>query len=50
MLPELVAEPQMSIWEAAPAEDERMRPVLDRIDYLHQAGLTPIVNGYGGPE
>ncbi|XP_062203759.1 putative disease resistance protein RGA1 [Phragmites australis] len=42
-LPEAVAEPQRSIWEAAPAEDERMRPVLNRIDYLRQVGLTSVM-------
>ena len=30
----------MPIWEAAPMEDERMRPVLNRIDDLRRAELT----------
>ena len=43
MLSEVAAEPQRSIWEKAPAEDERIRPVLNRIDDLRQAELTSVM-------
>ncbi|XP_062198793.1 predicted GPI-anchored protein 58 [Phragmites australis] len=43
-LPKAVAEPHRPTWEAAPTEDERMRPVLNRIDDLRQAGLTSVMS------
>ena len=42
-LPEMAAEPQKSTWEAPPQTDRWMETVLDRIDFLRQAGLTSVM-------
>ena len=42
-LQEMAVEPHRPTWEVALVEDERMCPVLNRIDDLHQAGLTSVM-------
>ena len=42
-LPEKAAEPRRSTWEAPPPEDARLEPVLERIRFLRDSGLTSIM-------
>ncbi|XP_062181252.1 uncharacterized protein LOC133885536 [Phragmites australis] len=39
----MAVDPHRLTWEVAPVEDERMHPVLNRIDNLLRAGLTSVM-------
>ena len=39
----MAAEPQKATWEVLPQMDARMAPVLERIKFLRQAGLTSVM-------